>query len=144
MRRFFANPSPKSPIICLQLLKSVIEVTEAFNHSNYHIFNALQACDCVIGKKTTFWGKGEQNIFVMCRPYRRRFEASPLQSGLLCSALLKACVVAHRLNKSFGNKVRQNSAPPKPGLFRMLTEYLRRDNKSKRASDPTKVGAEAR
>ena len=39
------------------MCKSVIGVTGAFNHSNTLIHKDLQACDWVIGKKATFWGK---------------------------------------------------------------------------------------
>ena len=36
--------------------KNVIVVTEASNHSNALIFNAIQTCDWVIGEKATIWG----------------------------------------------------------------------------------------
>ena len=40
--------------------KNVIVVTEASNHSNALIFNAIQTCDWVIGKKATIWGYRER------------------------------------------------------------------------------------
>ena len=34
----------------------MIDVTESSNHSKRHYIKLLEPCDCVIGKKATFWG----------------------------------------------------------------------------------------